>query len=227
MKTPRQTQALDVRSVPGEVRMTTSTAGKRTIQGYAAVFNSRSQVLSAEADGDGDAGDGSGPDNFVEIVLPGAFTRSLAESDVRGLFNHDTRYLLGRRGAGTLRLAEDSTGLAYEIDLGTRSYDRDLEESLDRKDVFGSSFSFATVADDWSVQDDGMALRQLRAVHLFDVGPVVFPAYRAATATCRALSRYAVEARAAASAAAAAAPAVVYPTPDQVSLLNWFAIADL
>ena len=93
----------------------------------------------------------------------------------------------------------DSTGLQYEIDLGTRSYDRDLEESLDRKDIIGSSFQFAAVEDDWSF--DGPPLRSLIRAHLFDVGPVTFPAYRSATATCRSLAAK-VEARAVAHAAA-------------------------
>lgn len=206
----RSLPTVDVRSFPCEVRMTTSPAGRKVVEGYAAVFNSRSQVLR---DDDGEP--------FVEQIRPGAFTRSLVEADVRGLYNHDTRYLLGRRGAGTLRLSEDSKGLAYEVELADRSYDRDLEISLERKDVFGSSFSFATVEDEWTEGPDGVVVRELRAVHLFDVGPVVFPAYLLASASIRSHKQF-LEQR---SAKAAPPPAVEYPTPEQRALLREFASA--
>ena len=213
MKPPADVHpTIDLRFTTTEVRMTTSAAGKRTIEGYGAVFNSRSQTLYTEAG-----------NPFVETIKPGAFAKSLTESDVRGLYNHNTDRLLGRRGAGTLRLAEDSTGLHYSIDLGNRSYDRDLEESLDRKDVIGSSFSFATVDDDWTEGDGGVFVRELRQVHLFDVGPVVFPAYRAATATCRSYEKFA-EVRSAKN--APPPPAISYPTPDQRALLLFFEQSD-
>ena len=207
MKLNDRLPSIDVRTVPGEVRMTTSAAGKRTIQGYAAVFNSRSQLINTP--------DGSG---FYETIRPGAFARAVQDCDVRGLFNHDTRFCLGRKGAGTLRVSEDSKGLPYEIDLGTRSYDRDLEESLDRGDVFGSSFSFATIDDAWTMGQDGVCVRELIQVHLFDVGPVVFPAYLAATATVRSLSHFAEESK---------KPPAVFPTDEQRHLLDWFTHADL
>jgi uncharacterized protein len=211
-ESPLSLPSYDVRSSLGEVRSTTNSAGKRVVEGYAAVFNSRSQVLYSE---DGLA--------FVETIKPGTFLKSLQESDVRGLLDHDKRFLLGRRGAGTLQLGEDTQGLEYKITLGSRSYDRDLEESLERRDIIGSSFGFATIEDAWMDGPDGLALRELRQVHLFDVGPVAFPAYRAATATCRSLKQFA-ETR---SAPPAPSPTPFQPTPDQLRALNFFRYADL
>lgn len=201
---------LELRSFPCEVRMGSNPAGQKMVTGYGAVFNSRSQVLYTEKG-----------DPFVEIVKPGAFVKSLADADVRALMNHDTRFLLGRLNARTLRLKEDEKGLPYEIDLGNRSYDRDLEESLVRGDIYGSSFSFATVEDDWQEGPNGIAQRELRSVHLFDVGPVVFPAYLASSATFRSFERFA-ETR---SARGASSPGVTYPTAEQTALLNWLSLA--
>jgi uncharacterized protein len=52
---------------------------------------------------------------FREQIAPGAFTDAIGRDDVRGLFNHDASWLLGRWSAGTLRLSQDARGLRYEI----------------------------------------------------------------------------------------------------------------
>lgn len=213
-----------------EVRMV-ERDGKRVITGYGARFNAPSQVLRTDKG-----------DPFIETIRPGAFRKAIEEADVRGLFNHNPNFLLGRRASGTLRLREDDAGLAYEIDAPDTSYARDLAVSLDRRDVSGSSFSFAVVDDEWSEREDGMLLRELRAVHLFDVGPVVFPAYRATSATVRSLDGYferrdagrvtvsvpaAIETEPEATPEPEPAPAVTYPTPAQVALLNQIRLAEL
>ena len=66
-----------------------SEGGKLVAHGYAYVFGKRSQNLGG----------------FVEQVAPGFGKKSLQEQDVRALFNHDPNFLLGRMGAGTLRMA--------------------------------------------------------------------------------------------------------------------------
>ena len=207
-----------------EVRMM-ERDGKNMICGYGAVFNSRSQVMYTAK--------GS---PFVERIRPGAFRRAIAEADVRALLNHDPNKILGRRGAGTLRVVEDELGLPYEIDPPDVSYARDLAVSLGRRDITGSSFSFATVEDDWSMGEDGIAIRELRDVHLFDVGPVTFPAYPATSAgrrslapddpACRSYERF-VERRAAEQATEEATPppAPWQPSPEQVRTLQRMRLA--
>lgn len=159
--------------------------GSRTvIEGHAAVFNRYSQNLGG----------------FVEQVAPGAFAKTIAEADVRALFNHDASMVLGRNKAGTLRLAEDNVGLAYEIDVPGTQLGRDLAVSMERGDISQSSFSFRVVGpdgDDWSLTDQGMPLRTLREVALYDVGPVTFPAYLDADSGVgkRALARFATPER--------------------------------
>lgn len=138
-----------------------SSGGKTVIEGHAAVFNSRSQNLGG----------------FVEIVAPGAFTKTIQESDVRALFNHDPSMVLGRSSAGTLRLAQDNIGLAYEIDLGSRTYERDLAESMERGDISQSSFGFRVIDDDFGYTEDDFPVRTLIEVQLTDVSPVTYPAY--------------------------------------------------
>lgn len=140
--------------------------------GYAARFDTLSQNLGG----------------FVERIAPGTFTKTIAEADVRALFNHDANFVLGRNRSNTLRLTEDENGLAYEIDLPDTTAGRDVQSLLARGDVTGSSFGFRTITDEWGETDEGFPLRTLRTVALRDVGPVTFPAYTAAEAGLRSLA---------------------------------------
>jgi uncharacterized protein len=115
-------------------------------------------------------------ENTVERIMPGAFDRAAREDDVRALFNHDPNQLLGRTTAKTLRLAVDSVGLAYEVDLPNTTLGRDLPELLKRGDVTGSSFGFIVRGETWR-KEAGKQVREITDVQLFDVSPVTYPAY--------------------------------------------------
>jgi HK97 family phage prohead protease len=145
---------------------------KIVASGYAAVFESRSQNLGG----------------FVEVVKPSAFTKTLQESDVVALRNHDPAKLLGRTSAGTLRLAVDERGLHYDIDLPDTTEGRDTAVLLERGDIVGSSFGFRAIHDSWEKTADGLVQRSLDEVALRDVGPVTFPAYSEAPAALRSLA---------------------------------------
>lgn len=140
--------------------------GRAAIVGYAAVYNRLSLDLGG----------------FKEEILPGAFDKILnrqrGKQDVVALFNHDSNIVLGRTSSGTLELSSDSKGLRYVV---TPPVSRaDVLELISRKDVSGSSFAF-TVAKDgeaFRTADNGQAIRQIREVSgLYDVGPVLTPAY--------------------------------------------------
>lgn len=138
-----------------------------TIAGYAYKFYTRSQNLGG----------------FVEQVRPGAGDESARQDDIRALFNHDPSITLGRSVSGTLRVAEDSEGLNYEVSADSRqSYVRDLAISLERGDVTQSSFAFRVIEDDWGFTEDEFPLRTLVKIALFDVSPVTYPAYTSSTA---------------------------------------------
>lgn len=147
-----------------EAGLTTRAAGDgpgaRMLVGYAAKFNSLSQVLW----------------DFREQIAPGAFAESLT-GDVRALWNHDTAYVLGRTTAGTLRLAEDDTGLAVEIDPPDTPLVQSFLVSVERGDVTQMSFGFVTLEDKWDLDEQNQLVRTLLKVKLYEVSPVTFPAY--------------------------------------------------
>jgi HK97 family phage prohead protease len=147
------------------------------VAGHAAVFDSRSQNLGG----------------FVEDVAHGAFAKTIQEADVRALWNHDANFPLGRNRAGTLRLAEDESGLYYEVDMPDTTYARDLVVSMQRGDVTQSSFGFRVIKDDWGLTEDDFPVRTLKEVALSDVSPVTYPAYLDADSgvASRALRRFA------------------------------------
>jgi HK97 family phage prohead protease len=122
----------------------------------------------------------------VERIMPGAFDEAVAGDDVRALFNHDSSQILGRTKSGTLKLSVDDVGLRYEVEPADTSVYRDVQTFLQRGDVDGSSFQFSIPADGerWSRQGS-LEIREITKVKLFDVGPVTFPAYSAATSGVR------------------------------------------
>ena len=141
-------------SAPLEVR-----ADGKTIGGYAAVFNSETDIGGM----------------FREKIAPGAFSPSL-NGDVRALWNHDTNHVLGRTKAGTLRLSEDNHGLAVEIDLPDTQAARDLRENMRLGNVDGMSFGFRVTKQEWD-ETGAIPLRTIQEVELFEVSAVTFPAY--------------------------------------------------
>ncbi len=156
----------------GELRV--ATVDKVTkIAGHAAKFD----VLSEDLGG------------FRERIAPGAFAKSIQSSDIRALFNHDANIVLGRNKAGTLRLSEDSAGLAYEVDAPDTQLVRDMVLSpIARGDVNQCSFGFYTINDKWT-KVDGEWIRTLLEAELLDVSPVTYPAYPQTEVAVRALQQ--------------------------------------
>ena len=142
-------------------------ADREYIVGYAAKFG----VNSLELEG-----------SFIERIDPGAFglvseRRGRRKPlETRALWNHDPNYPLARY-PGTLSMSVDEVGLRYEFPVPDTSYGRDLAANIRAGIVRGSSFSFTTSGDEWSVED-GRSVRTITRVDsLLDVGPVTFPAY--------------------------------------------------
>jgi HK97 family phage prohead protease len=132
------------------------------IEGYAALFNSRSENLGG----------------FTETILPGAFRDSLRVRDnIMFYYNHDSNQVLASTRAGTLRLEEDNRGLKVSASIAPTSYGRDAKILVERGDVTGFSFGFSMPArggDEWNSEGTE---RVLKSVRLFEVSLVGSPAY--------------------------------------------------
>lgn len=146
-----------------ELRATGDGDGPKKLEGYAAVFNQRSEDLGG----------------FREVIAPGAFTKAVAEDDVRALWNHDSNHVLGRTKSGTLKLSEDDHGLKMEVEPPDTQVARDLIVSVERGDVDQQSFGFSVRAggEQWHEDEEGVVIRTITDAKLYDVSPVTYPAY--------------------------------------------------
>ena len=124
---------------------------------------------------------------FRERNSEGAFDDAIEASDIRGLFNHDANYVLGRMGR-TMKVSADSRGMFYDIAELPASR-ADVAEAIERGDVTGSSYSF-TLKEGGARYDeeDGVLIRTILpggVSRIFDMGPVTFPAFPDATVSKR------------------------------------------
>lgn len=149
----------------------------RTVEGYAALFDTPSDGL-----------------DFTEVIDRNAFDGVIARSDVFALLNHDnSRGILGRskRGKGSLELSIDERGLKYRFDAPKSALGDELIENLKRGEVNESSFCFDVTDEEW--QEDGLDdhgykkfKRTIRKIgNLYDVSPVYSAAYSATTVSLR------------------------------------------
>jgi len=142
--------------------------GVRRVEGYAAVFNSETNI----------------GERFAEVIAPGAFEGRLADNVVAAL-NHNTGQPLAKVGAG-LSLSVDSRGLKYGFDVPDTSTGRDLVELMRRGIVSGSSFAFTVESDNWERRENGLDLRTIEKVgRLIDVSAVTTGAYSEASVALR------------------------------------------
>jgi HK97 family phage prohead protease len=137
----------------------------RRLEGYAATFGAEARVA-----------------DFIETIKPGAFSASInSGADILALADHDPTRVLGRTRSATLRLSEDSKGLAFDLSLPDTQAAHDVLALADRGDLGGMSFGFVATDERWTGNR-----RELRSVDLFEISVVsAWPAYPDTTITAR------------------------------------------
>ena len=160
-----------------ECRMTENGNG---MEGLGIVTNSRTLLFT----------DNTGRSVYEEIAPSAVANYDLTKGDIISAFNHNFEKILGRTSANTLAITKDANGMRYSIpSLPNTSYGNDLKEQLARGDVKGSSFVFtiAEGGESWSEVEGGMLRTITQFEEIYEVGPVVFPAYVDTTAAKRSL----------------------------------------
>jgi HK97 family phage prohead protease len=163
-----------------ELRAAAEGEEPKKVFGYAAKFNSESEILEKRGM------------QFVEVIEKGAFDGVL-NNDVRALFNHNSNLVLARskNGTGSLQIGVDDAGLWYEFEAPDTQLGRDLLTSIRRGDIDSSSFGFVVGKDRFEKRNDGKIQRVISSVsELLDVSPVTYPAYPEATVAFRALEQF-------------------------------------
>lgn len=154
---------VEVRSLDGAGM---NDSGRLVVRGYAALFNTRSREMKSFKGR-----------RFVEEIAPGAFDGADFK-DTECRFQH-TRFLAA---PPTLRMGVDARGLWYEYDHDPEDPDHvSVLRKIQRGDAKGSSFMFDEPEDtDQEVWREGsLMVRRIKTLRkIWDVGPVVRPAYR-------------------------------------------------
>jgi HK97 family phage prohead protease len=174
------------RSVPFELRDGTDDGDGLTLDGYGAVFGSPTRIDSWEG-------------VFDEDIARGAFKKSLAERTPVLQFDHGRHPMVGSIPLGSFEsLREDEQGLHVQARLHDNWLVQPVRDAIKSSAIPGMSFRFSVVKDEWrdaagkpvrgeeverrlmaSNPSDPTTImrRTLKEVRLYEVGPVVFPAY--------------------------------------------------
>ena len=141
----------------------------KRIEGYFAVFDGVYQLWPGA----------------TESVDPNAFDGAL-EDDVRCLIDHDSRLVLGRNKAGTLRMQVDDHGLWFSVDINQDDTDAmNLYARVQRGDVSGCSFGFDILDEETENRADGSVHWTIKRVKLYEGSICTFPAYQDTQAEAR------------------------------------------
>lgn len=156
----------------------------RTIDGYAIVFNQRSEVMLDWTD--------EGIRRFVEVVDPSAVDEALLlSSDIRALIEHNRERLLARynKGVGTLSLTIDGHGLRYSFEAANTADGDYAVEMVKRGDISGSSFGFIAKNEDtvWT-KEGNLWVRTIKRFSLLrEITITTDPAYTQTEVSVRSL----------------------------------------
>ena len=132
---------------------------------------------------------------FIERIHPEAISiDQIRNSDIFALFNHEDGMVLGRTGAGTLKLDLREDGLYYEINVPNTVAGNELLEHIKRGEMYGTSFAFSLPSDGsgevWSKGEDGNIYRDITNIDfIWEISPVYAPAYPTTTVSARSLEK--------------------------------------
>ena len=145
---------------------------KRTVEGYALLFDTPSDGLS-----------------FTEVIERGALDGVIEKSNIFALLNHDQSrgiHARSKNGVGTLSLTIDDIGLKYRFEAPRTALGDELLEYLRRGEVSESSFAFTVEKETWEQTDDDVWKRTIHKFNmLYDVSPVYDAAYSATSVNLR------------------------------------------
>jgi HK97 family phage prohead protease len=186
------TLAVCLRAV--DFRATGESGDGRTLEGYAAVFNTPTRIQSWEGE-------------FDEEIASGAFRKTLKKRKPVMQYDHGRDARTGTVPIGSIEeLQEDEQGLFVRGRLFDNDAVEPVRQAIAGKAITGMSFRFQVAREQWfdrdgnKVKEDelprllwepgdrGPLKRSILEVDpLFELGPVAFPAYDATSVGVRSL----------------------------------------
>ncbi len=113
-------------------------------------------------------------DSDGDMMMPGAFTKSLADPGKRQLhlYQHDSYRPLASVKGGSLQLSEDAKGLKFESQIVDTSWGKDVMKLIEAKVLNENSIGFQVMRSRMSKADSAGAQERYRELHelkLFEV----------------------------------------------------------
>lgn len=177
---PRDLYRICVRSTQFRATTDGGVTDGRTLEGYAAVFDEPTQIDSWEGE-------------FEEVIKPGSFRRTLRSRRPVMQFDHGNDKRVGTAPIGSIQdIREDDEGLFVRARLFDTERVEDIRQAIESRAIRGMSFKFEVLDDRWVdrdgnqltaaeradlLEDGELVRREITEVKLYELGPVVFPAY--------------------------------------------------
>ncbi len=171
MKAPKNNVC---RAASFELRAAGDNAEGFTLEGYAAVFGDATRIDSWEG-------------RFDEIIERGAFSKTISERMPVIQFDHGHDVATGSVPIGAIEeLKEDDKGLFVRARLHDNARVEPIRQAIESGAIDGMSFRFRVTREEWDESGE-IPTRTIREVELFELGPVVFPAYASTSVGVRSL----------------------------------------
>lgn len=169
-------KALVCRAVPFLSAAETRDGDGFTLEGYAAVFDTPTRIDSWEG-------------TFDEQIQRGAFDKTLQSRKPVVQFDHGHDIATGSVPIAAIEaIHEDERGLYVRARMFDNPRVEPIRQAIAGGAIDGMSFRFRVTREEWSNRSDtDVQLRTIREVDLYEVGPVVFPAYEATSVGVRSL----------------------------------------
>lgn len=145
-----------------------------TLEGYAAVFDAPTEINSWEG-------------NFEERIAPGAFAKTLKERTPVIQWDHGHDAATGSVPIAAIdKIREDDHGLFVSARMFDNPRVEPIRQAIAGGAIDGMSFRFRVIKERWDESRD-VPLRTISELDLFELGPVVFPAYASTSVGVRSL----------------------------------------
>lgn len=172
-----QLKRMEIRTLP--IQLHQNDNDKLSVSGYVNVTGSFSEPIR-----------NSNGEYFRETIEQGVFNNALGRaSRVDFLAEHDTTKILATTENSSLELNEDSKGLFMSAKISPTSWGKDAYQLIIDGIIQGLSFGMIVLDQDWSTCDDGLPLRTIRAIELFEVSAVRHPAYKSSSVEARGIEQ--------------------------------------
>ena len=171
---PKALLTRSVSFVPNHSERSADAGDGFMLEGYAAVFDDATRIDSWEG-------------TFDEVIARGAFAKTIKERKPVIQFDHGHDIATGSVPIAAIEsIKEDERGLYVRARMFDNPRVEPIRQAIAGGAIDGMSFRFRVVRESWDETRD-TPQRTIGEVELFELGPVVFPAYASTSVGVRSL----------------------------------------